>query len=121
MATVHETIYSALVAAATSAADRFFPIVNNSNPLVVPFGIYQRISNVPESVLSGPAPIANSHWQIDVFAADEAGAQSLATAVAAAMQALAPATLPNWAGASSDTYDAEVKLFRVTMDFSVWI
>jgi len=119
MSTAHEIIYAALVAAGTDAGGRWFPIVNNSNPLVMPFGTYQRISQTPENYMAGAPALANARFQVDVFADSEADAQSLAVQVKAAMATLS-LTLRNGLLLEADAYESEVKLYRVSLHFSVW-
>lgn len=105
-----------LLSGATDAGARVSPLtVADGTPR--PYITYQRISAQPENVLSGSTGLINTRVQMDIYADTYAQAQSVAAAVAALM---AGWTLQNVSNAASDIYEAEVKLHRVLLDYSVW-
>jgi len=57
----------------------------------------------------------NTRLQIDVFATTYSEVQDLADQIRSAMLALDIIPI-----SSGDLYESEVKLYRVTQDFSVW-
>lgn len=118
MPTTRESVFAALSTAGTTAADRFFPVVNNSNPLVVPFAIFAGI-DTPDNNFAGEA-IVNTRLQIDAFDYTAAGAQLLAQQIADAMKILA-ATIPNIRILVSESYEDVPKLYRTTSEFSILI
>jgi hypothetical protein len=99
---------------------RMYPMVAPDSP-TVPFIVYQNITNSPEYTLGNTSPINNTRMQIDCYSDTYGGVKSLVASVQSAMQAAAQAkTLVNVPKMSSDLYEAEVKLYRVTQDYSIW-
>lgn len=108
--TLLETVQSTI----SGVVGRCYPLVSPEKP-IAPYAIYSQITNAPEVTMQSSVPIENTRLQIDVFAKTYAEVQSLADQVRSVM--LAINITPISAG---DLYEAEVKLFRVTQDFSVW-
>lgn len=101
---------------AVLVAGRCYPLVAPDSP-VTPYITYQVISNPALNVLSGDAGVSNRRFQVDVWADSYGAAKGLAASVTAAM---ASSALSNTKIGSHDQYEAEVKIYRVSMDFSVW-
>lgn len=82
-----------------------------------PYIIYQVISNPTQNTLDGDAGISNRRVQVDVWADSYGAAKGLAASITAAMKT---APFVNIKIGDNDLYEPEVKIFRVSMDFSVW-
>ena len=93
---------------------RCYPMVAPEKP-TVPYAIYFQVTNVPEVVMKNEVPIENSRIQVDVYCKTYAEAQTKADAIRTAMMGIG--AVPVSAG---DLYESEVKLYRVTQDFSIW-
>lgn len=99
------------------AAGGCYPVVNTSPTPVTPYLIFQVISNVPVVSLDGPSGRERRRVQIDAWADTYKTVKDLELSVKSAM---AGATFVNLPLLSQDLYEPDTKLFRVTMDFSVW-
>ena len=100
-------------------ADRAYPVAAPDSP-VAPYLTYQRVSAVPENVLSGnggAAPLMNTRLQIDVYATTYSEAQAKAQAIKDALQGWA---IQNVTNSEQDLYEDDVKLHRVMIDISTW-
>ena len=84
---------------------------------VPPYIVYQRVVSVIHNSLQGPSDLQNTRVQIDVYAKTYGGAQQLASAVSQAMQA---APFINLQISDQDFYEMEVRLHRVSLDYSIW-
>lgn len=98
----------------TGIVGRSYPLMSPEKP-TAPYAIYSQVSNTPEVTIGNSIPIDNTRIQIDVFAKTYAEVQSLSNQVKTAMMALSAVPL-----SAGDLYESEVKLYRVTQDFSVW-
>lgn len=108
------TILENIQATLTAIVGRSYPLVSPEKP-TAPYAIYSQITNAPEVTMESAVPIENTRLQIDVFAKTYAEVQTLADQVRSAMLGLNITPI-----SAGDLYEAEVKLFRVTQDFSVW-
>lgn len=91
--------------------------VNTSQPLVAPFITMQRIASASNVTLLGPSDLQSTRMQIDVFSETIKEADAYMKAVDAALSAVfGAAAVP---GVSQDLYEAPVKLWRITKDFTV--
>lgn len=102
--------------------ERIFPIVRPSQGpgLTLPAITYQRIAGVPMNDLDGDdGNLLNIRMQIDVWATTHDAVKLIAEAVRARMQ-VAAATFRAVLLLDQDVYEEEVKIFRVSMDFSCW-
>jgi Protein of unknown function (DUF3168) len=82
------------------------------------FIVYSRISTVPQNAIVGGAPgAAKVRMQVDAFARSYPAAKALADSIRGAMYA---AAFRNWQDDEQDMYEADTKLFRVSMDWFVW-
>lgn len=107
---------AALLTNATAAGARVTQMLAMS-PVVTPYITYQRVSANSENVLSGSSGLTNTRMQIDVYSPSYAEAASIAAQVDALMAAWA---VQNVSLPTQDTYESDVKLFRVTLEYSIW-
>lgn len=101
---------------ATSALDQVFPNVAPSKP-GRPYIVYTRVSANSNNVLSGNSGLINTRMQIDVYADSYAQAQTVAGQVDTLMRGW---TLQNVSYPAQDQYEADVRLHRVILDYSIW-
>lgn len=105
-----ETIQAAIA----GVVGNCYPITSPEKP-TIPYAVYMQVSNAPEVSMESQVPIENTRLQVDVFAKTYAQVQTLADQIRSAMLALNVTPL-----SAGDLYESEVKLYRVTQDFSVW-
>ena len=101
-------------AAVATTVGRCYPLTAPDKP-TIPYATYFQVSNVPNVVIDSKIPIENARIQVDVFAKTYAESQSLANSVRTALIAIDGIPLT-----AMDLYEPEVKLYRVTQDFSFW-
>ena len=115
MATLIEQLQTTL---APLAAGGCWYAVNTQEPAVYPYIVFLRIVSTTNNALGGPSDLQNTRIQVDVFSNRIGEANSIELAVEQAMTA---ATLFGSVQISQqDTYEAEVKAFRSSADFSIW-
>ena len=107
-------ILESIQASLTSVVGRCYPMTAPVKP-ITPFAIYSQVANSPEVTLTTEIPIENTHIQVDVFSKSYSEVQSQADAIRSAMIAIGG--IPQ---SAMDIYESEVKLYRVTQDFSFW-
>lgn len=107
-------LLESIQASLTTAVGRCYPMTSPVKP-VTPFAIYSQITNLPQVNMATEVSIENTRIQVDVFSKSYSEVQTKADAVRSAMIALGG--IPQSAG---DIYESEVKLYRVTQDFSFW-
>lgn len=105
------TLLAALV------SNRAFPMVAPEGT-ATPYITYQVISNIPVVCLDGITGTENRRFQIDGWADSYAAAKTLESSIKAAFAA--SVTIVNVPLSTMDGYEPETKLYRVTMDYSVW-
>lgn len=92
--------------------------VNESQPPVTPYVVYSRVISTTNNSLQGPSNLQNTRVQVDVYARTMQLAEAAADAADVAMRA------GPWAScvqvSATDMYEAEVRLYRVVRDFSLW-
>jgi hypothetical protein len=112
--TVQESLYTALQ---SSVGGRLYPLVAPS-PVTLPYAVYQVISQVPSNVLADTPGLFNTRIQVDAFARTYAECQSLKATLRGAMSTGfgRAATEIN----TTDLFEEDAKLFRISMDWSVW-
>jgi hypothetical protein len=93
---------------------RCYPLTVPEKP-IAPYAIYSQVSVIPNLSVQNSISLDNTRLQVDIFAKDYAQCQSLSLLVRAALLALGVQPL-----SSGDLYESEVKLFRVSQDFSIW-
>lgn len=102
---------------ASLVSGRCYPLVNTSATIVKPYITYQVVSNVPTVSLTGPSGLENRRVQIDIWSDTYGASKALEIQVKAAMNSAPFVNIPLL---SQDFYEEETKLYRVSVDFSVW-
>ena len=98
-------------------SSKLYPMVAPAG-VVAPYGVYQQVSGVPITHLSGQSNRTNYRFQVDVFGREKIALDALAVSVMAAMDA---ATLfDSICLNSAELFEDPAMYFRVTMDFSIW-
>lgn len=100
----------------TLVSGRCYPM-NAPDKVVCPYITYQVISNVPVVDLGGRNGLENRRVQVDVFDRSYGGVKTLELAVKSAMDT---ATFKNVPLLFSELYEQDTKIYRVTMDYSIW-
>ena len=113
---VQTQLFLLLTGGATDAGARVFPMTAPDST-VRPYVIFQRVSTSSENVLYGATGLANTRMQIDVYSDTYAGAQALAVQIDTLMNGW---IVPNTSVLEQDIYEDPVKLYRVSMDYSIW-
>jgi hypothetical protein len=108
--------FEALLDGATDAGENVFPI-NADEGVQPPYVVYHRISADEENVLSGVSGLTNTRMQVDVYARTYGQAVAIAAQIDALMASWA---VQNVGLIAQDLYEAEVKLFRISADYSIW-
>lgn len=80
------------------------------------FITWQRIASTDNVALDGATDLQNTRIQVDIFAPRILDAEAIRKTVDAALATL-PSTVPL---SSADVWEGEVRLWRITRDFSVW-
>jgi hypothetical protein len=98
-------------------SNKLYPMVAPAG-VAAPYGVYQMVSAVPITHLSGQSNRTNYRFQVDIFARDKIALDALAVSVMAAMDAasLFDSVCLN----AAELFEDPAMLFRVTLDFSVW-
>lgn len=109
-------------AAVRAQADtRIYPLVIPQDPPPVYPGItYQRITSDHVASLQGHSGLVDARVQIDVWALSYAGAKALAREVKAAITEPGADKLGGLLLTDLDDYEPDTRLYRVSMDFSIW-
>ena len=115
MATLTEQLQSTL---SPLAAGGSWYGINTTEPPVYPYIIFNRIVSSTNNTLSGPSNLQNTRVQVDVFSLRQSDASAIELAVEQAMTAAT--AFGSIQISQQDTYEAEVKAFRCSADFSVW-
>jgi hypothetical protein len=89
------------------------PGTPNATPL--PYVTWILVSGVPENNLSDPPPVDRQSVQVDCWHASDAGIETLADAVRAALEAVTHVT-----DAQSFARDPETRRFRVSISADFW-
>ena len=109
------SLESDLQALLASAGAAYQDIAPPSAP--APYIVWAEVVSSINNSLQGASATQNTRVQIDCYAATPATRQVLADAVVAAMAA---ASFSNVQLTSQNLYEAEAKLFRASLDYSVW-
>lgn len=113
---IQTQLFTLLSTGSTGAGARVYPLTATDNA-VTPYITYQRISTNSENVMSGSSGLANTRLQIDVYADTYLLANTVADQVDNLLNAWA---VTNVSVSVQDLYEDAVKLYRVSMDFSIW-
>ena len=95
-----------------------FALIAPDTP-ATPFAVYQIVASAPENTLAQGVTLENDRYQVDIYAPLYQDVHDLADSARAALIAIAwPLSFVFLT--QTDQFEAELKLHRVTMDFSVW-
>jgi hypothetical protein len=113
MASVQEQLVAAL---ANVAGGRIYAAIARDAP-ETPFVVYSRTSAVHEMTLAGRS-MTNTHFQIDCYDDSYSAVVAVRDSVLAALDAWAarPVLL-----SESDLFEDDTRLFRISIDVSVWV
>lgn len=110
---IEQSLYSVL---SSVASGRVYPLIAPDN-VEKPYIIFQVVSAMPENTLADGVGITNFRMQIDCYDKTYAGVKTLAESVKTAMS---NASFTNLQLMGQDFFESDVKLYRVSMDFSIW-
>jgi hypothetical protein len=112
--TAAEDVISTLGA---TLANRLYPAVAPAG-VVAPYAVYQMVSGVPVTHLTGQSDMTNWRLQVDLFGREKIPLDSLAEGVKSAMDgaALFKSVCQN----QMDLYEDPAQYYRVMLDFSIW-
>jgi len=97
---------------------RCYAGVAPDNP-VTPYIVFSRVASVPENTLSSGQPVQQTRIQVDMYDKSYDAAQSLADSVQVAILTLAY-PIQATQTLEQDMYESEVKLHRVSHDYSIY-
>lgn len=101
-------------------ADRIFPEVLPQEP-TLPAVVYTVVDDVPVHSLQGcTAGTSNARVQIDTYAKTYVTAQTVAEAIAAALQSYVGPDATAMLLSRRDEYEDDPAEYRVSLDFSMW-
>jgi len=100
----------------TLVSGRCYPLVA-PDLTPTPYIVYSVISNIPQTTLDGPTGTENRRVQFDVWGDTYGAVKALEVTVKSTMAASVIRNLPL---STMDMYESETKLYRVTMDYSIW-
>lgn len=99
---------------------RIFPTVLPQKP-TLPAATYQRIAGAPVNSFDGLNPLDNGLYQVDVYAATKQASREAADAIRDAIDDAAGLGAVLLDVRSAYEADTEPRLYRVSMDFSLWV
>ncbi len=123
MSVIEEALVSILIAAATTAGARIYPLVLPSNP-TLPAVSYNRVSTPRVHSLSGYSHLSKPRIQFTAWALTYAAAKVLANEVRAALDVyvgtiLGVAIQSAFADNELDMFEPRSKLYHVPVDYIV--
>lgn len=98
---------------AGTVSGRCYPLVAPDNP-TKPYIVYQVVSKVPEVTLESTEARERCRIQIDAYATTYAEVKTLEASIKAALVNISVPLL------AFDQFEADTKLFRVTLEHSIW-
>lgn len=104
-------------AAVAQVVGRCYPLAAPDQP-ELPYAVYTRVATTPEATQADGVPIENWRIQIDVYGLIYADVITLAGQVRTALVADPFLAVPL---SSADMYEDQVRLYRITQDFSFWV
>lgn len=109
----------ALISALTSLfSGRVYALVGPDNP-TTPYAVYQIVGSAPENTLNQGVTIENDRYQVDIYAPLYQDVHDLGDSARAALIAVAwPLSFVFLT--QTDQFESELKLHRVTQDYSTW-
>ncbi|HNB43881.1 MAG TPA: DUF3168 domain-containing protein [Burkholderiaceae bacterium] len=114
MSTLLEDLFTVLNPLAAGGAH---PLINEMQDPVYPYIVFTRITSPYNVTLGGSTDLQNTRVQVDVFSRKMAEADAIADSIGAALDASAITHVPI---DSRDSYEAAVRCYRVSRDFSIW-
>lgn len=94
----------------------YIPEATGTDPhQFIPCVTWLQVAGTPENVISEKPPVDNRRIQIDCWSTTYSGALALGDAVRAALESAG-----NCASLNGDDFDSDVKLYRISFDFSFW-
>lgn len=114
MTTIAEDLVSVV---GPSLGNRFYPNIAPANA-AFPYGVYALVSAAPTQSLEGEITPTNWRYQVDVFSPQKSVVDGLGRSIRAAMNAAA--AFKSTCQMQIDDYEFDAKLYRVTLDFSIW-
>ena len=104
----------------STPSSRIYPLVLPQNP-TLPALTFQRTENVRVNSFDADGGIDDPHIQVDCWAVSRKAARELAIEVKRVVEAAT--TFGGWLMNDSEFFedDVEPKLYRVSMDFSLWV
>lgn len=117
-----EDVITALEADATVVsllASRIYPNIRPSGPLVLPFAVYNVVSQSIENALAESAQTRLKHTrlQVDVYGTTYVSTRAAATAIENVLANLPGPDLTGFKDGERDLYDNETSLHRVSTDY----
>ena len=82
-----------------------------------PYIVWQFVVSTSNVALGGASDVQNTRVQIDAYAKSGVDTEALGKVIATAMAAASFANVPL---SSQDFYEPEVKLHRISLDYSLW-
>lgn len=104
-------------AVTTIVGDRIFPVLLPQG-VAFPSITYQRVSGDREYNLSGYSTLENPRIQIDIWSTSYGISKDLGGKVKTAMDAAT--TFKSIMITDQDMYEDEIKIYRVSQDYSIW-
>lgn len=112
---LQESLFAALNGVA-SLGGRIYPNTAPDKP-AVPYAVYTRVASTPTNSLADGQPIQQTRVQVDYYHSTYAAVQTLALDGMAALLASFSTMTQQL---EQDLYESDVKLHRVSHDYSVW-
>ena len=127
MARIDQALFTRLSTYAGLAAlvgTRVYPL-RLPESLVLPAVVYTRITGERESAIASDVGLAHGVWQFDAWAAKYDGARTVADEVLGALKrqeftAASVDVLEALLEREHELYEPEARLYRVSMDLTVW-
>lgn len=114
MTTVAEDLVSVV---GSALGGRLFANIAPANA-AFPYGVYSLITAVPTQSLAGHIPPTNWTYQIDLFSPQKSVVETLARTIRSTMNS--STAFASTCTMQMDDYEPDAKLYRVTLDFSIW-
>ena len=92
--------------------------INTQQPPTLPYIVFQRVSSTANVAMGGASALQNTRIQVDIYGDRQSDCETVEQSIEAAM-----AAWPTWQNVpllSQDFYEQDVRLYRVSKDYSVW-
>ncbi len=117
---IGEDVYSELSSDAGLTAlvsTRIYPTWLPQNA-TMPAISYTQISERVQQTIEGEVALRNHMYQFDIWSNTYSGAQTIATALLTAMAAAS--LFKSYRLGQTETYEPEIDIHRISVDFSIW-